>query len=118
MRHVFLLIITVLVLTSCNKNRGRDPLLGFKMGVEKNKWEIVLNNLIKKGVLIEDEYGGYRAYIFDGVDSFRVEYTINEPYPSSKFNEYIRSWRPFKYFTVENIRGIISITITSHLEPT
>jgi hypothetical protein len=36
----------------------------------------------------------------------------------SKFNEYIRSWRPFKYFTVENIRGIISITETSHLEPT
>jgi hypothetical protein len=28
------------------------------------------------------------------------------------------SWRPFKYFTVENIRGLICITITSQLEPT
>lgn len=87
MRQLFFLIMIFTVLASC-QDKGRDPLLGFEMGAEKKDWELVLNSLIDEGLLIKNEFDDFGAYILNGADSFRVEYKINKPYPSSRFNIY------------------------------
>lgn len=78
-----------MLIYSCGKKElGRDPLLGLKMGSEKAVWKKTLNNLSNQGLIQEDEYGDFSTYIFNGTDSFKVDYLVNCPYPTSMFNVY------------------------------
>lgn len=87
MKNILFLFLSFLILSSCI-DKGRDPLMDFTMGSNENDWEKVLNNLVDKGIFEEDEYGDFRSFIYDGKDSFQVEYNINKPYPLSNYNIY------------------------------
>ncbi|MCP4551604.1 MAG: hypothetical protein GY834_06095 [Bacteroidetes bacterium] len=86
MKRIIIIAITILTLSSCNN--GKDPLLGFVIESQENNWRKHLKELIDKKKIMPIEYGDFVSYIYDGKDSFKVEYKINKPYPTSKYDIY------------------------------
>ena len=96
-----LIIAFPLILTSCSS--GSDPLLGLQIGSREIDWKNKVNELLNAETLTNDDY----SFFMIGKDSIKAIYSINEPYPYSKYAIY-SEYELYKQGKLRNIVIFIS----------